>query len=277
MNKESTPHRGDGITVYLPSVCFSRGGDNGGQPDFEVLPEAFIDLEIYLAVLVIIFFVLSFVFQFVPGLFRESYKKRVENNGVNKWRYIEYSLSASVMMVAIACVLTIYDFFTHILVFTCTFLCMHLGLVADFLRYLEVSIGKILTYNTDDDGSIKEFKDLLHGLKWFVHALSWVAVFVPYIAVLFVSYSFTVFTEWDCLSGLPEDTVKVPDFVHAIVLSQFALFSVFGVVQIIQFCSNTDTVLKTKRVGIRTEFTFIILSLIAKTLLGWLIAFNVLV
>jgi hypothetical protein len=205
-------------------------------------------------------------------------------------RYIEYSLSASVMMVSIACVLTVYDFFTHILVFTCTFLCMHLGLVADYLRFLEMSLTDLhegMEQNSDKlsdidhlTGNAENCKKAVQKLKWFTHALSWVAIMVPYLCFVFVVYMFTANNEWTCLSGMTNGP-EMPGWVHGIVVGQFILFSIFGLVQVTQFCSNTrsgDFDKDKKRIeviGIRTEYSFVLLSLIAKTMLGWLIAYNV--
>jgi hypothetical protein len=118
-------------------------------------------------------------------------------------------------------------------------------------------------------------------LKWFTHALSWVAIMVPYLCVFFVVYMFTANNEWTCLSGMTNGP-EMPGWVHGIVVGQFILFSIFGLVQVTQFCSNTrpdggfeEAEKRIEVVGIRTEYRFVLLSLIAKTMLGWLIAYNV--
>ncbi|KAJ1466807.1 hypothetical protein T484DRAFT_1756353 [Baffinella frigidus] len=297
MSSEPSPSLDEvgGITVYLPSVCYTPDRNNEGRPTFTLEPQPVVSVKTYFAVIVILFFVLSAGFQFAAGIRKNGYRKRLVRNDVNIWRYAEYSLSASLMMVAIACVLTVYDFFTHMLVFLCTFLCMHLGLVADFLRYLQgtlhFGISQDLGLGTEAYETAVNCVTSVKHLKWFVHVLSWAAIFVPYFCVFFVGYGFTAFALWDCLADLPDDARDMPFYVHMIVILQFLLFNIFGVVQLMQFLSNTgETTPKTEsalyrwfgygvvetvqKVGIRTEHRFILLSLIAKSLLGWLIAAN---
>ena len=282
---------------YLPSVCFDPGTNgtdtNGtetqsGRGTFKIVPEIFTEARAYLLVLVVLFFLLSCGFQFVPAIWKHAYKERVRTNAVNTYRYVEYSLSASFMMVAIACSLLVYDFYTHILVFTCTMLCMMLGLVADHVRVLSISFKNIFA---DSGGGVKgegpaawenatEAQRALQKvmdnclweatlLKWFAHALGWVAMMSPYLFVFTVSYVRSVAGLWECsVSDASDD--PMPPVVHAIVIIQFIMFSAFGVVQILQFTATDPH----EAVGKRTEFRFIMLSLTCKSLLGWLIAFN---
>lgn len=270
---------------YLPAVCFTptQAGvvvaDTRYRPGFHVNLEEFVGLKTYLAFIVVFFFAFSAAFQVAQGAMKGKYMDRVVNNRVNLLRYVEYSLSASLMMVAIACVLMIYDFFTHILIFTLTFLCMHIGLVADFIRVLQDSLTKI-SEATDDGAQMQVeirpsdcIKDL-GKLKWFTHWLGWIAIMVPYVAVFFLNYFREVLMSADCMQDLPIGTTvpSLPLVVHIIVIVQFLLFSVFGFVQYRQF-SRKDS---PEKIGLATEHSFIILSLVSKSILGWLIAFNVL-
>jgi uncharacterized membrane protein len=274
----------ESTSPYIPAVCFTPRPANAvaidpsHRPGFSVRLEEFIELKTYLAFIVVLFFALSAAFQAAQGARKAKYRDRVVNNRVNLLRYVEYSLSASLMMVGIACTLMIYDFFTHVLIFALTFLCMHIGLVADFLRVLQNSLTRIkeATEGVQMDVEIHPstcIKDL-GKLKWFTHWLGWIAIMVPYIAVFAVNYLRSALRSADCMRNLPADTVipSIPLFVHFVLASQFTLFSIFGFVQYRQF-SRKDS---DEKIGLATEHSFIILSLVAKSLLGWLLAFNVL-
>ena len=297
----------DATGPYLPAVCFRSRLSNGRLPLFFVEPEVAWELNGYVTVLITIFFTLSAVFQTIQGINKSTYKYRVESNGTNFLRYIEYSFSASIMMVCIASTLMIFDLYIHVLVFTCTFTCMMLGLVADCLRtnarQLEQVLEKCPLLKDHDCYcfmKIQETKDQLKELMWKTHYLGWVAMLVPYLFVFAISYFRTVYRNWGCLDLLPAGTSATPPWVHAVVISQFLLFACFGLVQFLQFRDNhigiyatikswfweippsskdlayEDKVQENKRIGLKTEFAFVILSLTAKSVLGWIVAGNLL-
>ena len=186
---------------------------------------------------------------------------------------------------------------------------MILGLIADHLRMLEINLKKetVVFMNKTRADFIKD----ISLLKWFAHGLGWIAILAPY-GVFFGSYFRTVLRSAACLQNLPPDTEAVPWWVHVIIIFQFALFSSFGLVQWLQFRDSPKTPLdkemfrpvtpeemypgdvpnynndpeaylavaeryeqQTRKIGITTERRFITLSIIAKTLLGWLIAGNI--
>jgi Heliorhodopsin len=269
---------GNSTGPYLPAVCFSAIR-NGSRPHFHVEPEAAVESEDYITALVVTFFLLSAAFQYAQSWNKDAYSARVKSNDVNILRYIEYSLSASVMMILIACIVGVYDVFTHILIFTCTFLCMMLGLVADFIRVLTASLKTLTSSQTSteytrllpqDESTVLE-KCVTDGgfLMWGVHLMGWVAIIVPY-AVFIYAYVNTAYRNWHCLEN-PSD-MKVPWFVSFIIVLQGCLFSSFGVVQTVQFYTAGTMGNNAEDVGTYTEMTFILLSLIAKSLLGWIAA-----
>lgn len=81
----------------------------------------------------------------------------------------------------------------------------------------------------------------------------------------------------------------MPGFVWGIIIGQFALFNVFGLVQIYQFRRQfylnpynnrfleTKEAYKAAATGITIETSFVFLSLLSKTLLGWLLFTQVLI
>ena len=324
-----------GAGPYLPALCFDPSArSEGGPPPFSVVPETAVTPKTYLLVIILLFFLLSAGFQLFDGVDKAAYYRRLNTNDVNALRYIEYSLSASLMMVGIACSLFVFDLYTHLLVFTCTMLCMLLGLVSDFLRVLSGTLTTLLKelydapvdpraeYNdaaclpswlaccsvaqeTDrpqqqqqqppdgnnpsgSGGNFQKIPSQLQAgehhkmllqhcvqhtvkLKWFTHSLSWVAISMPYICFM-VSYFRSVLRLWWVCDEVDVDVDPVPGEVHAVVLTQFTLFMLFGLVQVMQF--TPDKAVTVPEVGIATEFRFIMLSIVSKTLLGWLVVGN---
>ena len=57
-----------------------------------------------------------------------------------------------------------------------------------------------------------------------------------------------------------------------IVISQVLLFANFGLVQLHSFLTIDDP---SRSVGILTEFHYVLLSIIAKSILGWIIVVNI--
>ena len=276
---------------------------------FFVQPEQEFDLKTYFAILIVIFFSLSAVFQAAQGFSKEAYRRRVETNDVNVLRYIEYSLSASVMMVAIANGIMIFDIYTHILVFTCTMLCMMLGLVADYIRMAERTIHEQLLTSA----IWMNYTQGLNSLMWRVHYLGWIAMLSPYFFVFGVAYYRVSMDLSQCSQNSNASQQGPPDYVPVILFGQLGLFSAFGVVQTLQFMSypytyeNGNKYKKIKLlppgaelqqhyvpneqaagslqqygyyegmkdIGIAAEHRFISLSVFAKTLLGWIIVANI--
>lgn len=71
-----------------------------------------------------------------------------------------------------------------------------------------------------------------------------------------------------------------PDFVHAIVITMFILFNSFGIIQLTQmYCrpKNGEDNCFYKWVGKEAEVSYVAMSLVAKTVLGWVIYAQVIV
>src|SRR5574344_1858173 len=84
-----------------------------------------------LPALIILFFMLSSIAHLVIATI---YNKRYDENltkGINEARWIEYSLSASIMMVAIALLVGVYDFCSLLMIFILTAVMNLAGLVME--------------------------------------------------------------------------------------------------------------------------------------------------
>lgn len=191
---------------------------------------------------VIVFFLLSGVFQSV-NWFRKEY----DEEKTNPLRFIEYSISASIMLVLIALVNGIFDQSIIVLLAVSCAACQLCGLVSEQLLHLY----KVHKNDTDLSNHLKV-------LAWVAHITGWLLILTAY-AIIFRYYD---------ISNRNSDG-QAPEFVTIIVISIFVLFSSFGVVQLLEMTETIEYDI--------AELVYVCLSLTAKSLLGWIIFANVLV
>ena len=159
------------------------------------------------------------------------YNKKYSQNllkGINKARWIEYSISASIMMVAIALLVGMYDFVSLAMVFALVAIMNLLGLVME--------VHNQTTSKTN----------------WLSYWIGCLAGIVPWLAVVF----------YFALSS--NKGSGAPTFVYWIFVSIFIFFNCFALNMVLQY----------KKIGpwknyLYGERVYIILSLVAKSLLAW--------
>lgn len=226
------------------------------------VPSGFVHVPAIIAV----FFFLSAAFQGAASVLNRG------RSGV--YRFVEYSLTASMMVLAIAVEAGISDVYTLECMFVLTWVTQLIGIVAERAQAL--------------------------GEPWFwIHVTAWVTCIAAYAPIL------------DCyLLSVNRSEVRPPDFVSAIVFLEFVLFVCFGFVQTyVLFAKASATEAResaqseemaaffasdnrfdalsatVSRRGMPShrktaahdaiddaaECAYIVLSLVAKTLLGWII------
>jgi len=194
--------------------------------------------------LIISFHLLSFIFQFLATftdytgpILGYQYSKMVES-GKNPVRFIEYSFSASIMLISIALLNGVTDINLIISIGILTSACQLCGLAVEF---------------------IEDFT-----IKWLLHLTGWLQFCWAY---GIIGYAFFKSIE----VAKENSTPGPPNFVYIIVAVLFLLYASFGFVQLIEliYRSNFNPLTKEK--------AYVILSLVAKLLLGWMIFSNVLV
>lgn len=184
--------------------------------------------NIQIPLLIALFFFLSAFFHLCIAT---TYNKRYNSDlklGINKARWIEYSISASVMMLAIAMLVGVYDFSSLLMLFSLTAIMNLMGLVME--------IHNQTTKQTN----------------WLSYYIGCFAGIVPWIVIAFYLWL-------GAYKGSP-----APAFVYWIFVSIFVFFSCFAVNMILQY----------KKIGpwrdyVYGERAYIILSLVAKSLLAW--------
>ena len=169
-----------------------------------------------------------------PKKFNNIYNKDLKL-GINKFRWFEYALSSSVMIVLIATLFGIYDIASLILIFVVNASMNLFGLVMEQLN-----------------AKRKEGEKLI----WGPFIWGSFAGIAPWIAILLYMFG----------TGNYD---MVPWFVWAIVGTYFVAFNTFPVNMILQY----------KKIGkwkdyLYGERTYIILSLVAKSILAWLVLFG---
>lgn len=255
--------------------------------------------QLNIAFLSISFFALSFLFQGMVNWAGRGWKHLYHDmfpdpptaagvGSINYLRYVEYSISASVMMLGISLVSGIYDLEILLCVFTLTWACMLCGLVAEiFLEFASYS-------NQSSDPTLKGESRLCFYCAILLHLMGWVCIGMPWWVV--TSHNRAAWNGDDvaksCASSMlsqmmmvqqgeapPEECVvnqsrEPPDFVQQIMISQGILFCSFGVVQLVQVLRY---VWKGDTWKFWAEFSYILLSLTAKVVLGSYIAIFLLV
>jgi hypothetical protein len=185
--------------------------------------------SIHLANVVIAFFLMSAV----AHLFIATiYRKRYEKNirlGINKVRWIEYAVSASTMMIGIALLSGIYDLSTLVMIFGLTAIMNLMGLAMEI-------------YNQGRE-----------KVSWLTYNIGVLAGILPWVVIAIYFWMTNTYGSGD-----------IPTFVYYIYVSIFLLFNCFAINMILQYLKigKWQNYLYGERV-------YIILSLVAKSLLAW--------
>lgn len=192
--------------------------------------------DIQLAPLVIGFLLLSSVAHFLltlPGIY-EWYVANLKKER-NYARWYEYSLSSSLMIVVIALLCGMYDLGSLILIF--------------FLNASMNLFGLLMEQYNSLQKETKPWKKP----NWTAYIFGCIAGIVPWIVLGLYFFS-----------AIAEVADLVPDFVYAIFYSLFIFFNIFALNMFLQY----------KQVGpwknyLFGEKVYIVLSLVAKSLLAW--------
>jgi hypothetical protein len=304
------PHNDMMITVQRNDIFMFDDNENN---KYYAIPQTMQVGELNIQYIIFSFFLLSGLFQLTEGFLGtyssefiqgnsggSSSYKRYSTRKPSLLRFIEYSFSASIMILAIAVETGVNDIYTLCAIFALMFTTNILGFIAEILCFCsEVLIQSDQLKFLDESLPI--------GFVWlwvFPHFLGWVTCFVGY-APLLDSY----LSSSSCSERGP------PGFVHIIVFLEFVLFSCFGLVQLYSLFYRTKQILYPRHyntlisrrsgstlssmqsdddammmsidqnddyslkmshpygvsISEKADYMYILLSFIAKTLLAWLI------
>jgi hypothetical protein len=183
-----------------------------------------------------IFLLMSALAHFSIATFAYGFYVRNLKMHINRARWIEYSFSSSLMIVIIAMLTGMYDLSSLILIFTLNAMMILFGYMME--------LHNQTTEPTD----------------WTAFVFGCIAGIVPWIAI-FLYFS----------GAIQNANTDIPDFVYGILVSLFVFFNSFAVNMVLQY----------RKVGRWKDYLFgermyIVLSLVAKSLLAWQIFFGTL-
>lgn len=183
---------------------------------------------------VALFLLISAVAHFLIGTVIYEWYVKNLKNGMNPARWYEYALSSSLMIVLIGMLVGIYDLPTMILLFGLNAMMNLFGLMME--------LHNRTTEKTD----------------WTSYIYGCIAGIIPWIVIIMYLYG----------AANSIDT-EIPSFVYGIIASIFIFFNSFAINMWLQY----------RRIGpwkryIFGEYGYIVLSLVAKSLLAWQIYFG---
>jgi hypothetical protein len=199
------------------------------NPVFGVAPTPEIWFNLRLGPTVAAFLFLSAIAHFLLAGPLRGWYEKNLALGMNKLRWFEYMFSSSIMIVVISMLCGIYDFWLLVSLFALNAIMNLMGLVME--------VHNQTTTKTN----------------WLSYNIGVLAGAVPWVVILASFFA-----------AINSTGVKLPNFVYAIVFTIFATFSIFAVNMILQY----------KKVGpwknyLYGERAYMILSLVAKSLLAW--------
>ena len=200
----------------------------------------------------------------------------ISYNGAQAIRYIEYSLSAPLMVVAIGLSFGILDVYTLIALGVFTSSCNLFGLAADVFR-VQARDAYILQELVSQAGPIAyDFRDVLQQMSkslkkymYVFHFVGWFLIIIPW-ALIWVVFFALYHQQNDEICGTrPMGDRQMPAEVLYLNFGEATLFALFGLVQFVQMMFYFED--NSLSLGTKVEFAFVALSLIAKSSLGMVI------
>lgn len=222
------------IGEFQPTITQNYLEFNQQTMSLELTSKALFDLPFGILVALFLFIsAAAHALVSIPEKMNRIYNRDLEK-GINKFRWFEYALSSSIMIVLISTLFGIYDIASLLLIFVVNASMNLFGLVMEQLN------------------SMRKKEDL----DWGPFIWGSIAGIAPWIAILLYMFGTGEFD-------------RVPWFVWAIIGTYFVAFNTFPVNMVLQY----------KKIGkwknyIYGERVYIVLSLVAKSILSWLVLFG---
>jgi hypothetical protein len=217
------------FTVLVPTV--NPVIENGKFTGVE--PASVTLFSVPLAYWIASFFLMSAVAHATAGWFLRGRYEAWLARGMNPLRWVEYAFSSTVMIVAIAYLSYITDFPALVAIAGCNVAMILFG------------------------WSMEAANEGRERVDWKHYIFGCIAGIIPWIAI------FSILWAYSAQEGLPADA-GIPAFVYVIIASLFVAFNIFAITMVLQY----------RKIGRWREYlygekTYMILSLVAKSLLAW--------
>jgi hypothetical protein len=211
-------------------------------------------MEVDSRIIIFVFFFLSFMFQFFSALYQDAYYSPLIKGNAHRSHLIEYSITASLMMIAMCLQVGVVDAYTLSNVFANTWACMIFGLLSDVLcEHISVrwtvadkegektndlwdNFRESVAYfvpgkltKCDDSDQVHHLEYKYAGEYGFRIKYTWLAHLAGWITLIFAGAAMvaTIVTFNSCLSG-----INIPNEVQAAIYTEIVLFACFGLVQV---------------------------------------------
>jgi hypothetical protein len=188
---------------------------------------------------------------FVPAV-RKQYNQWVFNEGRNPLRWIEYSITASLMTWVIMQLSGVTNIFLLVIV----------GIVCNVALQAQGHFMEIINTPQEKPNKKNNFVVSMRTINWIPTLSGWL-LFMGQWSVIF-SYFFKALA-----SPRPITAMQVPWFVYTIVIGLFFQFALFGMVQLLRYAPFAKTWFRGffSTGGYGYEMSYIILSLTSKVFL----------
>lgn len=182
------------------------------------------------------FLLISGIFHFlIAFVWKDEYRAGLKV-GINKFRWYEYALSSSIMIVLISSLFGVRDVAVFALIAFANAAMNFFGLDMELLNQGESKVGK--------------------KVNWLPFIFGSIVGLAPWVAIAFYI-------------GVNPNIANVPGFVWAILGTYFVAFNTFPVNMYLQYAGIGKF-----KDYLHGERGYVILSLVAKTLLTWLVLFG---
>lgn len=230
------------VPLYRTAIDFRRRGVNGTGVGWDLIPVYISSGELPFTVLTAIFFLLSAFFHLMNATVLRAFYLRELEECRTPTRWVEYTLSAPVMIVLVAYSLGIRDRATIVAIAALVAVTMPFGYWVETISRPE----------TPEKWS----------LPFVSRMLPWLLGHIPQSTAWFLII-------WQFYGESIDLDDSIPWFVHMILWGEFTLFFSFGVASVVSQW-------RPPKFFYRGELLFQLLSLISKGLLGILLLSNVL-
>lgn len=236
-------HLGQGIAILILSASFAipivatvQTGPPGAEGSLS-LSKTFFDFDFPIAIAAFLFLAAGDHLLMAAPRVRQWYERNLLA-GINIARWVEYSVSASIMILLICLLNGINNLYALIAIFGVNAAMILFGLLME-----KVNQGR-------------------DTVIWWPFVFGCIAGIVPWIAI--VIGLVTAATDSTTVNGVAMNPDGVPGFVYGIVVSLFVLFNCFAINQWLQY----------RRKGrfadyLYGEKVYLVLSLVAKSALAW--------
>ena len=236
-------HLAQGIAILvlsssfaIPIVATVQTGPPGAEGSLS-LSRTFFDFDFPIAIALFLFLAAADHLLMTLPRIRAWYERNLLA-GINVARWVEYSISASIMILLICLLNGINNLYALIAIFGVNASMILFGLIME-----RVNLGR-------------------EDVNWWPFIFGCIAGIVPWIAI--VIGLVTAATDSTTVNGVPMNPDGVPGFVYGIVVSLFLLFNCFALNQWLQYRGKgrfADY--------LYGEKVYLVLSLVAKSALAW--------